>query len=63
MGSPSKKSPSKLGTGGSSPKKTNSKASPTGLSRIIELMMDKCCPTNLAASEGLGADNMTCVIV
>lgn len=26
-------------------------------------MMDKCCPMNLAASEGIGADNMTCIIV
>jgi hypothetical protein len=27
------------------------------------MMMDKICPTNLATSEGLGADNMTCIIV
>jgi hypothetical protein len=33
------------------------------VSRIVELMMDKICPMNLAASEGLGADNMTCIIV
>ena len=33
------------------------------LSRIVEVMMDKICPTNLAASEGLGADNMSCIIV
>jgi len=33
------------------------------LSRIVELMMDKICPMNLAASEGLGADNMTCIVI
>jgi serine/threonine protein phosphatase PrpC len=63
--SPSKKSPSKL-TGSISPTKKSStlkKISPTGPSRILELMMDKCCPSNLAASEGLGADNMTGIIV
>ena len=26
-------------------------------------MMDKICPANLNASEGLGADNMTCMVV
>jgi hypothetical protein len=26
-------------------------------------MMDKCCPSNLAVSEGIGADNMTCMII
>jgi hypothetical protein len=33
------------------------------VSRIVELMMDKICPMNLAASEGLGADNMTCIVI
>lgn len=33
------------------------------LSRIVEMMMDKICPMNLAQSEGLGADNMTCMII
>ena len=33
------------------------------LSRVVEMMMDKICPINLAASEGLGADNMTCMII
>ncbi|CDW77624.1 UNKNOWN [Stylonychia lemnae] len=33
------------------------------VSRIVELMMDKICPSNLATSEGLGADNMTCIII
>jgi hypothetical protein len=33
------------------------------LSRIVELMMDKICPSNLATSEGLGADNMTCIVI
>ena len=27
------------------------------------MMMDKICPANLAVSEGLGADNMTCIII
>jgi len=26
-------------------------------------MMDKICPSNLAASEGLGADNMTGILI
>jgi len=26
-------------------------------------MMEKICPMNLAASEGLGADNMSCMII
>lgn len=25
--------------------------------------MDKICPSNLATSEGLGADNMTCMVI
>jgi hypothetical protein len=33
------------------------------VSRIVELMMDKICPSNLATSEGLGADNMTCMVI
>ena len=33
------------------------------LSRIVENMMEKICPMNLAASEGLGADNMSCMVV
>lgn len=33
------------------------------VSRIVELMMDKICPSNLALSEGLGADNMTCMVI
>jgi hypothetical protein len=36
---------------------------PPKLSRVVEMMMDKICPTNIAASEGLGTDNMTCMIV
>jgi serine/threonine protein phosphatase PrpC len=34
-----------------------------GLSKTIELMFDKICPMNLAASEGIGTDNMTCILV
>jgi hypothetical protein len=26
-------------------------------------MFEKICPMNLAASEGLGADNMTCIVI
>ncbi len=51
---------------GASPTKSPVKklaAAPDCLSRIVEMMMDKICPTNLAASEGLGADNMTCMII
>jgi hypothetical protein len=33
------------------------------LSRIVEMMMEKICPMNLAASEGLGTDNMTCIVI
>ena len=60
--SPGRKSPTK------SPSKNGIKAEvktlPGGnLSRIVEVMMDKICPTNLAASEGLGADNMSAILV
>ena len=34
-----------------------------GLCGILASMMDKICPTNLAASEGLGTDNMTGILV
>jgi hypothetical protein len=33
------------------------------LSRIMELMMDKCCPMDLAGSDGIGTDNMTAMII
>lgn len=39
----------------------NSKFS--GLATIVEMMMDVNCPPNLHTTEGLGADNMTCVII
>ncbi len=32
-------------------------------SRLLEMMMDKCCPSNLAASDGLGADNMSGILI
>ena len=35
----------------------------TGLATVVEMMMEVNCPVNLQASEGLGADNMTCIIV
>ena len=34
-----------------------------GLSRTMEMMMDKICPMNLAQSEGLGTDNMTGILI
>ena len=39
----------------------NSKFS--GIATVVEMMMDVNCPPNLHTTEGLGADNMTCVIV
>ena len=34
-----------------------------GLATVVEMMMENNCPANLAQSEGLGADNMTCIII
>ena len=34
-----------------------------GLACVVEMMMEVNCPMSLANSDGLGADNMTCVIV
>jgi len=34
-----------------------------GLATVVEMMMDQNCPANLQQSEGLGADNMTAIIV
>jgi hypothetical protein len=34
-----------------------------GLATVVEMMMENNCPANLATSEGLGADNMTCIII
>ena len=63
--SPSKKG-SKYG-GSTSPTKSPVKktAAPVAgsLSGILGLMFDKICPNNLATSEGLGADNMTAVLI
>ena len=44
-----------------SSKKKESKSKHLGL--IVEKMMDKNCPSDLQVSEGIGADNMTCIIV
>jgi len=33
------------------------------VSRIVELMLDKCLSPNLFQTNGLGGDNMTCIIV
>ena len=47
-----------------SPKKTPAQAATaSSLSGILGLMMDKICPSNLASSEGLGADNMTGILI
>ena len=35
----------------------------TGLATIVEMMMDVNCPPNLHSTEGLGADNMTAIII
>ena len=35
----------------------------TGLATTIEMMMDINCPANLHVTDGLGADNMTAIIV
>ena len=61
LGSPSKK----LAKGSGSPTKSTSKGSMAigGLCGILGQMMDSICPTNLAASEGLGTDNMTGIII
>lgn len=50
---------------GGSPTKSPSKGGVAigGLCGILGQMMDKICPTNLAASEGLGTDNMTGIII
>jgi len=34
-----------------------------GNATVVEMMMDLNCPANLHQSDGLGADNMTCIIV
>ena len=35
----------------------------SGLATVVEMMMDQNCPADLHTSDGLGADNMTCIIV
>ena len=35
----------------------------SGLATVVEMMMDYNCPVNLHATEGLGADNMTAIII
>lgn len=67
--SPLKKSPELKKASSSTSKKSSTVStafSSNGellLSRVVEEMFDKICPMNLAASEGIGADNMTCVII
>lgn len=34
-----------------------------GLATVVEMMMDINCPPNLHTTEGLGADNMTAIII
>jgi serine/threonine protein phosphatase PrpC len=50
-------------SGSASPAKSKTPIDPSKISKIIEMMMDKCCPSNLAASEGIGSDNMTGMII
>lgn len=33
------------------------------LTKGMELLMDECCASDLASSQGLGCDNMTAIIV
>jgi serine/threonine protein phosphatase PrpC len=54
-------SPSKRASLKGSSKKKESKSKHLGL--IVEKMMDKNCPSDLQVTEGIGADNMTCIIV
>lgn len=56
-------SPAKRGSVSKANASPSKSASINCISRIVELMMDDCCPKNLEMSEGLGADNMTCIIV
>lgn len=35
----------------------------SGLATVVEMMMDVNCPPNLHSTEGLGADNMTAIII
>jgi serine/threonine protein phosphatase PrpC len=34
-----------------------------GLATVVEMIFEQNCPTNLHQSEGLGCDNMTCIII
>lgn len=35
----------------------------SGLATVVEMMMEVNCPPNLHTTEGLGADNMTAIII
>ena len=61
VASPTKKGVA--GKGGASPGGKSQALPGLGIARVIEMMMDKICPMNLAASEGIGTDNMTCIVV
>jgi hypothetical protein len=64
ISSPTKKGNASTKAGHASPgHKGQAALTGLGIAKIIELMMDKCCPMNLAASEGIGTDNMTAIIV
>ena len=63
MNSPSKKGYSKSGSGSPGSKLNNQNLPGLGISKIIEYMFEKICPMNLASSEGIGTDNMTCVVI
>jgi hypothetical protein len=34
-----------------------------GLATVVEMMMETNCPTSLQQCDGLGTDNMTCIII
>ena len=60
-------SPKKISAISKSPSKQDQSlkldGSSKGLVQIIESMMDHICPMSLAGSDGLGTDNMSCMII
>lgn len=64
MTSGSKTGGSGYGQKSRSPTKVTKKpAGVHSLSKIMEMCMDKCCPMDLANSDGIGTDNMTAIII
>lgn len=42
---------------------TISKSKFRGLATVIEMMFEQNCPLSLHQNDGLGTDNMTCIII